>query len=503
MDAAVGRRRQLYLLLLGATVGMLVTGLAVPLFFGEPAAERIARSDIPGHGAFSSGTRTTLGTTGPSSESSGFAPGSAPAGARSVGGEGTVPGRRTGEAGGRAEPGATDRGVTPDTIKIGVLVLDLGGLNAVGISIPGLDPEDQRRAWRAYLEHWNAAGGIGGRKLVAAFRNFDILSHDSMRAACLGLTADEAVFTVFDSAGYWGPAVKCVTVEHRTPYWGIGGLYTPDDYYRDARGYLHTINLSASRMLRNLAWEAHAQGRLSGRTIGIVNDENAGNPQAVDAWLVPALSELGYTVAHRASLSADYGTAASQIPVAMQQMRTRNVDTVLLITNTLYATQVVQNADGQGYRPAWLASDWGAVATNTSSRNMPDSFDGAVAYTVYRTSEDAAGYPEPATDADCRRIYESRTGRSLPYGDSNYNGIVTYCGYLKLWERAVAGAGPQLTRDRWAALSQQIGDAELPVRAPGTLRPGKTDAPDALRTVVWRADCSCWMPVDAFRRARF
>ena len=59
------------------------------------------------------------------------------------------------------------------------------------------------------------------------------------------------------------------------------------------------------------------------------------------------LEARGCKVAHRETLSADLSTGSSQIPLAVQQMRGKGVNAVMLLANPVYATQFVQGAQAQ------------------------------------------------------------------------------------------------------------------------------------------------------------
>lgn len=107
-----------------------------------------------------------------------------------------------GPASGGAGLRATDVGVTGNSVKVGFLLIDTGGVGALGVK--GLvDLEQQRSAVRAYVDEVNDHGGIGGRKIEAVYAPYDPLSsysgnsgRSTGRAACLSLTEDNHVFAV-------------------------------------------------------------------------------------------------------------------------------------------------------------------------------------------------------------------------------------------------------------------------------------------------------------------
>src|SRR5947207_15154435 len=163
----VARRSQTYLLLVGVVVGMFVAGLAVPFVFGESLSKSSSNTAAPvdatnlGAGAPPAGqaeaqaTTTTAAAagapTGAASNATGGAaatPGAltrattattAKAAAAGSGGGGTT-GATVAAAGSPA--GATDRGVTANTIRVGAVVLDVATVGRMGVGV-AVDPDQQ------------------------------------------------------------------------------------------------------------------------------------------------------------------------------------------------------------------------------------------------------------------------------------------------------------------------------------------------------------------------
>ncbi len=245
------------------------------------------------------------------------------------------------------------------------------------------------------------------------------------------------------------------------------------------------------------------QGALDGHRLGIIDDQQPGNSETVTAGAVATLERLGYEVTHRVDLSADGNTAISQIPVAIQEMRSRNVDRIFLLTNFLFTTTFVQQADQQGYRPEYFATDWQAQTQDISVSLVPTTFR-ATAITTTRVGEWRAGTPEPEVDASCRRTYVEAGGDDRQPSDGNsYQAMTTACGLLNLLTRAAAAAGPNLTRQAFTAAMQGIGPVALPNFGGASFAAGKFDAADLIRTVVYQPDCRCWLPTDGFAAPRY
>ena len=100
---------------------------------------------------------------------------------------------------------------------------------------------------------------------------------------------------------------------------------SPEDYYAESGGLLFTELMNKNRIMRVYVDELDRLGLLRGHKIGIVDSDLPADKPAVDGGLIPALRQLGYTVTHRSTVSGDPSTAASQMPVEVQQMQAAGV----------------------------------------------------------------------------------------------------------------------------------------------------------------------------------
>jgi ABC-type branched-subunit amino acid transport system substrate-binding protein len=520
--------RRSYPFVMGLAVGALVAGLVVPFAVGDGGAETSA---VAGGTTTAPGTAGGSGAGGGSFDGSGVegdvagdpaaadAAGGAAGGAAASGGPGggagtgggggdggggaPAPGGATGAAG--SPGGATDRGVTADEIKLGVLLLDVGNLSQVGVAVPGADPEEQRAFYQALADGMNEKGGIHGSKVSMVFAKYDVFSQDSMRAACLSLTQDAKAFAVLDAGGFMPAHVLCVTDENDTPMVMTGSTGMPLGWYQKARNQLFTTFLAGQRQMAVWADEMDRLGKLKGKKLGIVHDGRPGQAETIGV-LKQELERAGHEVVHVSSFAADFGAAASQVPVEVQQMRTKGAEYVFLTANTLVSTQFVQAADNQGYRPEYTTSDWQNMSNDTGVQNMPPSFDGSLAITTVRTGEWRVGAPEAPNDAPCREEYEARIGQELRPRDqesSNRYGLMTkVCAITWIFEKGAQATGPNLTRRSFADATARLGQFTVPDLTLSSFAPDKFDAADAVRTLRWKGDCRCWHPADDFRRTR-
>jgi hypothetical protein len=133
---------------------------------------------------------------------------------------------------------------------------------------------------------------------------------------------------------------------------------------------------------------------------------------------------------------------------------------------------------------------------------MPSSYQ-AVGVTTARTGEWRVGLPEPAVDANCRKIYAAATGTDPARSDNEYAGLGVACGLVDLVVKGATNAGADLTRPKYVAGLQAIGRVAFPHFGGFSYRPGKFDGGDLIRMIRHNASCKCWMPEGTFVEPRY
>ena len=108
------------------------------------------------------------------------------------------------------------RGVTADSIKLGVLLLDQKKLKRGGVDLKWGDNDAQ---YDEAVDDHQRQGGILGRKVDPEYVMVDPLSETGYQEACVKLTQDDKVFAV---VGFVRPAdsALCYTETNDTPFLG-------------------------------------------------------------------------------------------------------------------------------------------------------------------------------------------------------------------------------------------------------------------------------------------
>ena len=151
--------------------------------------------------------------------------------------------------------------------------------------------------------------------------------------------------------------------------------------------------------------QAELNGQKLGGPIPDINFYNAIlriwlGDKPVDRSLKPALAAHGIKVAYEARISADDSAAQSQIPLEVQQMKSKNVDFIMLTTGLIVANVFVQQADSQRYTPQYMTSDFASGGADIYTIGMPASppsvtKKGFVMPTAFSASGSSAMRPAP------------------------------------------------------------------------------------------------------------
>ncbi len=498
-------RVQTYSMVIGVVIGMFTAGVAVPLIVARPP------TTVAANGATSFEPGTDFGSGDAARADSAALGGDAPSADSGVaGGGGALGGSTSATAGGSgaaARGNATTGGTAGSTgkasgppIKVGILILDLGNVTALGFPA-GASVKDMQSVWQYWIDQYNAKGGANGRPLQPFYVTYDPLQEASMREACLELTENKKVFLAVASGGFVGPPMLCFTEEHGTPLLVAGSSGVPQEFFPRSKGLLLTTFQGSDRAVQNLAQELDNINALRNKKVGIMFDLRSG-PQSIARRLEQELKGRGHDVRHVSVYSADYQTAASQVPVEVQQMRTNKVDVIVNMAHTLILTQFSQDATSQGYVPPYYNSDWNGANSDFYYSNMPSSYDGNINFTITRTGEYRVNAPEPAIDKRCREEASTALGRTIARDDST-GGFVRDCAFFELATRGLVAAGKNLTPASFSGGLRSLGPVDVAAFGGIAYGPNRFDGADRVRTTQWKSDCKCLVPVTGFRALKY
>jgi ABC-type branched-subunit amino acid transport system substrate-binding protein len=324
-----------------------------------PTAERGA-----GSRAFSSEQEALDGATdvsGPDAIDGGPTAATPDASARRTAAGGTASGA-AGQQGGGPTSGAPNR----SPIELGILYTVNDGAQSAGID--NGNTFSLSRAVRAFVDAYNDAGGIAGRRIVPVYAEMHSASNNyeaQVEAACATFTQDHKVAAVITNVGYYSPILLACTQKASVPI--FAGDYAGPDESDAARFPLFVTPVTPVGEARVEAVIEHLAGAgflTRANKVGVIIEDCPINQRVHQRAVVPALREAGLTLAAtyapRCFLSlADYGGQATDTQAAVLQFRQAGVDRVLFVSQAAEANIMnlfSTGAEAQGYRPGYALS---------------------------------------------------------------------------------------------------------------------------------------------------
>ena len=379
---------------------------------------------------------------------------------------------------------ASYRGVSEDSIRVGVLLIDKELLfETVGVL---LNWGDNVAQYQEAIDAINEAGGVNGRLIEPVFELVDPLSQTAYDESCVKLTQDEQVFA---AVGFVRPsdAALCYAEVNDTPF--VGYLSDINSGVTD-RSVLPIVTSNAlpERMDVALATTVEASGALAGKTIAVI-----GNSDARNELIVSALADLGYDVASTTVTAVptdDEAADAAELDIVIQRWLADGVD---FIFDTAGLDRQLAAANRAGFE-----ADWASNRTTILSLSRFDS--GATEVEVGRTVVVAV----PSVEF----IYEQGHGPTVACVDrwnqnhpdeqavfypqeddlDNLQRIARSCQQIGTFARIAELAGPDLTTEGFAAALAEVGSYEIAELPFASLGAGKWDANDVVTLFRWDSE---------------
>jgi hypothetical protein len=382
---------------------------------------------------------------------------------------------------------ASWRGVTPDTITIGVSMLNFELLQEMGLTAAGWG--DQQGVFQALVDDLNADGGILGRKVVAVYDYYSPIDAADAERACTVLTQDNEVFAAV--LGFVGPlagtADPCFVGTNKTVL--VGGEQTPDELAQ-AEAPWFNVEPSTEDHTSNLLDLLVQTGRADGAEVFVVSHQaSTGDEPRV----LEALSARGIDVVGTAVLDANDGDTAAQdqlMQVISERIRADGADTVMINGNPAATIRGLglnglldsvtiwsNNAAGLNNLGETFDHEWARGAIASDGPSELDIWNDDVFQDCVR-AVNAAGI-----GADLRPTAE------LADDDENwFNPTRRYCGHLSLFVQIAAAAGPNLTPETFEQGAYTLTDFVLPGAPANSLSPTKLGARDLYRLTTFDPD---------------
>ena len=382
---------------------------------------------------------------------------------------------------------ASWRGVTADTITIGVSMLNFELLQEMGLTAAGWG--DQQGVFQALLDDLNANGGILGRKVVAVYDYYSPIDAADAERACTVLTQDHEVFAAV--LGFVGPlagtADPCFVATNNTPL--VGGEHSPDEMAL-AEAPWFNVEPSTEDATSNLLDLLVETGRADGARVFVVSHQSATGDEPL---VLEGLGARGIDVVGTAVLDANDGDTAAQdqlMQVISERIRADGADTVMINGNPAATIRGLglnglldsvtiwsNNAAGLNNLGETFDHEWARGAISSDGPSELDIWNDDVFQDCVRVVNEAG------IGADLRPTAE------LADDDENwFNPVRRYCGHLSLFAQIAAAAGPNLTPDTFEQAAYTLTDFVLPGYSANSLSPTKLGARDLYRLTTFDPD---------------
>ncbi len=382
---------------------------------------------------------------------------------------------------------ASWRGVTADTITIGVSMLNFDLLQEMGLTAAGWG--DQQGVFQALVDDLNANGGILGRNVVAVYDYYSPIDAADAERACTVLTQDNEVFAAV--LGFVGPlagtADPCFVGTNNTPL--VGGEQTPDEMAQATAPWFN-VEPSTEDHTSNLLDLLVQTGRADGARVFVVSHQSSTGDEPL---VLEGLGARGIDVVGTAVLDANDGDTAAQdqlMQVISERIRADGADTVMingnpaatirgLGLNGLLDSMTIwsNNAAGLNNLGETFDHEWARGAISSDGPSELDIWNDDVFQDCVRVVNEAG------IGADLRPTAE------LADDDENwFNPVRRYCGHLSLFAQIAAAAGPNLTPDTFEQAAYTLTDFVLPGYSANSLSPTKLGARDLYRLTTFDPD---------------
>lgn len=380
---------------------------------------------------------------------------------------------------------ASARGVTADTINIGVSLLDFELLKSLNLSPFGWG--DQQLVWQTLFDDLNANGGVACRQVNPVFAFYSPLGTADAEAKCLELTADNETFVVlFGFVGPAEPANTCIVGQQSTAL--FGGRITPE---RLAQATAPWIQLTSqperkTEVLASLLTDA---GELDGKSIAVISAPATAETHQL---VVDTFAAAGANVVLDLTTESPTGDNAAEDTewsTLSEVIRNSGADTLLL--NGTIAAPIRNLASAGIEMNYWTVDDDGL--NNLGASISPDQADGVLTVTE-QTDEER--WDDPGVIA-CREtvaeahpeIAEELRSPTERSGDQEgwFSSVMSACSRVSLVKQILDAVGPDLTYENLTATIESFGEFAVPGSPYNSLGPGKLDASDTFRLGVFDA----------------
>jgi hypothetical protein len=327
---------------------------------------------------------------------------------------------------GAASVPRAQQGVTKDSVEVVVLVADLDGLRATGLSLPAkLTTGILTKRWQGYFD---ALGKVNGRTIKVTPVTWDPVDPKSFEATCTKATQDNKPFAVLNANGYRASSVGCITVDNSTFMFYGEAVYAA--LQKASAKKLVSLGVPAEEAATTGVSIANKQ-KFFPKTakIGILS----GNEPAIKAAGDTAEAQLkkdGYTVSQKVEINIVGQDATAQqndAAASVATMKAAGVDTVVVVVPFTVNSSFFDEANKSGAGFKYMLIDAASsLCTQFGASRVPASVGPAnvpcvTAWDTRAVAAKNAVKADNAYEAKCRKVMDASMGETtqpgVPAGD--------------------------------------------------------------------------------------
>jgi len=384
---------------------------------------------------------------------------------------------------------ASFRGVTADSIKIGIVIIDYKTI----ADFVDFTRGDQQKIAQSFVDDINANGGVLGRKIVPVYKTYKPIGNQDTLAICTALTQDEKVFAVLGVfIDFSGDSQLCLTRDHQTIH--IGHELKQQWISEAPPGLLLTPDITAERRVNVVMNLIKQKGTLAGKKVAILADPDS--KASADSVIKTGLTGLGLQQGSEAVInvggSTDTSQAQAQLDSFIEKWKGEGVNALFMAGANVSSKQFVEKIK-KAFPNMLLLTDFPsgvheAAQDEVKAKKNPNPYEGAITAEGETSSEH---YKSPAVKK-CVATWEKASGTTVvgpddlkPGPDGKraeiYIAVEDFCGELAMFKTIAEKAGANLTNATWVDTVNKFGSISLVSTNIASLHTGKYDADDAFR----------------------
>ncbi|MCH7790528.1 MAG: hypothetical protein IH940_13975 [Acidobacteria bacterium] len=371
------------------------------------------------------------------------------------------------------ELSASYRGVTKDTIKVGVVLFDLDAILALGVDV-GFG--DQQAHYDVAFDALNEAGGILGRQVEPIYKFISPVSAADSDLACTQLVEDEEVFLVL---GTQRPAenVWCYTKRADTPFIGALQSLTDATFEESTVPVIHQ-GKSPMRTDESILAAMEDADAVEGEVVSIYGRDGVRMDEFETVLLDAGAESVVTTVATANEI--DQVGLAQELDVFVEKFDAEGVtQSINLSDNVAYLAAFNRNAFAT---PVWTTSP-DVLSEFWSDQGATDAELRLVNYVGGSVSPYESGH-EPTVECVDRwnELRPDEVALANPGDDdlTNLGPVTSACFQVEFLELAATAAGPDLTVESFTAALDDVGSFETAALPMASVSSTKWDVADAI-----------------------